>query len=275
MCYDNIEVSYFGLRGIMLGLFNTVFKYKESKSPDKLGKYPEAIHTMAFPERRYLWSTRLLVIFSCLSICLNLMLVSGIYLMLPQRSSYPLVFYHDKLFNQLSVLEKQEKPVAALDLLTESFIEEYIYLRHVISSDYDELMYRWGTGSKFYWMSSRNVYSAFASNDVVKNVRDFRSTGLVRLVEVEWVRPTSRGFWQARFITMDYYPGERIPIINIWQAYVRAGLAPIPYENKSLREQNPFGFIVTNYALAYIGTPGDPKSYLNTAKEVRQELYEY
>ena len=275
MCYDNIKVSYFSLRGIMLGLFNTVFKYKENKSPDKLGKYPEAIHTMAFPERRYLWSSRLLVIFSCISICVNLMLVSGIYMMLPQRGASPWVFYHDKLLNQLTVLERQERPVAALDLLTESFIEEYIYLRHVISSDYDELMYRWGAGSKFYWMSSRTVYASFAANDIVNNVRDFRSTGLVRLVEVEWVKPISKGFWQSQFITMDFYPGEKIPIINIWRAYIRAGMTEIPYENKSIREQNPFGFTVTNYALAYVGTPGDPKSYLNTAKEVRQELYEY
>ena len=259
----------------MLELFNTVFKYKENKSPDKLGRYPEAIHTLAFPERRYLWSTRLLVIFSSLSICLNLILVSSIYLMIPQRSAYPLLFYHDKAFSQLSLIERQERPVAAMDLLTENFVEEYIYLRHVISSDYDELMTRWGAGSKFYWMSSPQIYGSFVSNDVANNVQEFQTTGMVRLVEVEWIRPTSRGFWQTQFITMDYYPGEKVPIINIWRAYIRAVLAPIPYENKSLREKNPFGFLVTNYALSYVGTPGDPKSYLNTAKDVRREVYEY
>ena len=259
----------------MLELFNTVFKYKENKSPDKLGKYPEAIHTLAFPERRYLWSSRLLVIFSSISICLNLMLVSGIYLMLPQRSSYPLPLYHDKYFNELSFMEKQEKPIAAIDLLTENFIEEYIYLRHFISSDYNELIARWSPGSKFFWMSSQTIYSSFASNDIDKNIRDFQLTGVVRLVEVEWIKPRSKGFWQAQFITIDYYPKVKNPIVNIWRAYIRAGLAPIPYENKSLREKNPFGFIVLNYALSYVGTPNDAKSYLNTAKEIRSETYEY
>lgn len=259
----------------MLELFNTVFKYKENKSPDKLGKYPETVHTLAFPERRYLWSSRLLVIFSCLSICLNLMLVSGIYLMIPQRSSYPMLFYHEKALNRLSLLEKQEKPVAAIDLLIESFIEEYIHLRHVITSDYDELMNRWKSGSKFFWMSSNDVYSSFIANDLDNNVRDFQLTGMVRLVEIEMIKPTSRGFWQTQFITIDYYPGNQTPIINIWRAYIRAALAPIPYENRSLREKNPFGFLVTNYALSYVGTPGDPKSYLNTAKEIRSEIYEY
>ena len=259
----------------MLELFNAVFKYKENKSPDKLGKYPEALHTLALPERRYLWTTRLLVIFSCLSISLNLMLVSGIYILLPQRSSYPMLFYHDKGFSQLSLMEKQEKPIAAIDLLTEAFIEEYIYLRHVITSDYDELMQRWSPGSKFYWMSSKKTYGAFAAGEIERNVREFQSTGMIRLAEVEWIRPTSLGFWQAQFITMDYYPKETVPVINIWRAYIRTAMSPISYENRSLRENNPFGFLVLNYALSYVGTPGDQKSYLNTAKEIRNEIYEY
>lgn len=259
----------------MLDLFNTVFRFKENKSPDKLGKYPEAVHTLAFPERRYLWTSRLLVIFSSISISLNLILVSSIYLMLPQRTAYPLLLQKDKNFTQLSPVERQEKAIAIADLLTESLVEEYIYMRHVITDDYDEMMSRWGRGSRVYWMSSPNIYTAFISNDVEKNIRNSQLTGIVRLVETEWIRPTSRGFWQAQFITIDYYPEQKEPIINIWRAYIRAALAPIPYENKSLREQNPFGFLVTNYALSYVGTPGDPQSYLNTAKEVRNELYEY
>ena len=38
---------------------------------------------------------------------------------------------------------------------------------------------------------------------------------------------------------------------------------------------NPFGFMVLNYSLAYIGSPDEPVSYLNTAKEVRTKVYEY
>ena len=259
----------------MLDLFNTVFRYKENKSPDKLGKYPEAIHTLAFPERRYLWTSRLLVIFSCLSICINLILVSAIFLMTPQRGASPLLFHNDKQFNQLAVLEQQERPIAAIDLLTESLIEEYIYLRHAITDDYDELMSRWGYASRVYWMSTKDVYAAFMSHDVDNNIRNAQLTGIIRLVEVEWVRPISHGFWIAQFITIDYYPKQTTPIVNIWRAYIRAAMAPIPYENKSLREQNPFGFLVRNYAISYVGTPGDPRGYLNTAKDIRNEIYEY
>ena len=110
----------------MLDLLKTVFKYKEKRSPDKLGLYPEAIHTSAMPERRYLWSSRLLVIFSALSICLNMVLTSTIFIMLPQRGAYPLLFQHDKIFSQLNFIEKQKRPIAATDLLTELFIKEYV-----------------------------------------------------------------------------------------------------------------------------------------------------
>ena len=259
----------------MWDLFNTVFKYREKKSPDKLGKYPEAIHTLAFPERRYLWSSRLLVIFASISICINLMLVCCIYLMIPQKTSSPLLLFHDKNFSTLSLIERQEKPVAAIDLLAEFFIEEYIHMRHTITSDYDELMLRWGAGSKFYWMTSQRLYSAFASNDLSRNIRDFKMSGLARFVEIDWIRPTSSGFWQSQFSTLDYYPGASTPVVNVWRAYIRAAFAPIPYENKSLREQNPFGFIILNYALSYAGTPDIQKSYLNTAKDVHYKTYEY
>ena len=254
----------------MLELFNAVFKYKENKSPDKLGKYPEALHTLALPERRYLWTTRLLVIFSCLSISLNLMLVSGIYILLPQRSSYPMLFYHDKGFSQLSLMEKQEKPIAAIDLLTEAFIEEYIYLRHVITSDYDELMQRWRPGSKFYWMSSKKTYGAFAAGEIERNVREFQSTGMIRLAEVEWIRPTSLGFWQAQFITMDYFKGKGKPQIHIWRAYIRGMFTDINYENVYQRMHNPFSFLIVNYSLSYLGTPDEAESYLRKAKEIRK-----
>ena len=259
----------------MLDLIKTVFKYKEKQSPDKLGLYPEAIHTNAMPERRYLWSSRLLVIFAAISICVNMMLASTVYVMLPQRTADPVLFGKDYTFPQFTVLEKNEKPITVADLLSESFIEEYIMLRHAITADYDELVARWQQGSHFYWMSSNAVYGSFASTDMYNNINSFKASGLVRLVEIEWIKPMSRGFWVAQFITMDYYPNEQTPIINIWRAYIRTILAPINYENRSLREKNPFGFLVTNYSLSYIGTPEDPQSYLETAKEVRAESYEY
>ena len=73
----------------MFDIFKTIFKYKEKESPDKLGKYPEAVHVNAMPERRYLWTSRILVIISSISISLSMMLASTVYLLLPQRGAAP------------------------------------------------------------------------------------------------------------------------------------------------------------------------------------------
>ena len=87
----------------MFDIFNTVFKYKEKSSPDKLGVYPERVHIKAMPERRYLWSSRVLVIMAVFSICLNMILACTIYLLLPQRSSAPRLLFLNSKFNQMQL----------------------------------------------------------------------------------------------------------------------------------------------------------------------------
>lgn len=259
----------------MFDIFKTIFKYKEKESPDKLGKYPEAAHVNAMPERRYLWTSRILVIISSISISLSMMLASTVYLLLPQRGAAPYLLQTNNYFSQLELTQKAEKTVPVQDLITEQYIEEYINLRHVISNDYDELMSRWAAGSQLYWLSSRMVFQSFAANDVQNNILQFRMRGLMRLVEVEWIKPMTRGLWHAQFITLDYYPGEEKPVINIWRAYLRVVFTDINFYNKEQRVMNPFGFLVLNYSLSYMGTPDEPESYLNTAKEARNQIYAY
>lgn len=259
----------------MLDILQTVFKYKEKQSPDVLGAYPERVHVGAMPERRYLWTSRFLVIFACISICFSMMLASTIYLLLPQRGAFPRLLQTDNYFSRLNTIERQEKVVPVQDLIAEQYIEEYILLRHVISNDYDELTTRWAPGNELYWLSSRPVFQNFSTNDAQTNILQFRMRSLVRMVEVEWIKPMSRGLWQAQFITMDYYPEETTPIVNIWRAYLRVVFTNINYANRRQRELNPFGFLVLNYSLSYIGTPDEPESYLNTALDARSQRYEY
>ncbi len=259
----------------MFDIFQTIFKYKEKATPDKLGLYPEKVHTNAMPERRYLWTSRFLVIFSCISISLSMMLASAIYVLLPQRQAYPLLLRTNNYFSQLELADVAERGISVMDLIAEEYIKEYINLRHVISNDYDELMARWSPGAKLYWLSGRSVFSNFATNDVQNNITQFRMSGMVRLVDIEWVRPMTRGLWHAQFITMDYYPGESMPIINIWRAYLKIAFTTINFANKRQREMNPFGFMVLNYSLSYVGTPDEPESYLNTARDVRNQNYAY
>ena len=80
------------------------------------------------------------------------------------------------------------------------------------------------------------------------------------------------GLWQVQFLTYDYYPGKSKPDINIWRATLRIGYGQPAFRNRDDLSKNPFGFIVTNYSLGYMGTPETSAHYLETANELRKKM---
>lgn len=257
----------------MLDLLKAVFKYQQRRSPDKLGLYPETVHTNAIPERRYLWTTRLLVIFASLSICLNIVLTSTLYIMIPQRGATPRLLIKDDYFNQLRMLNRQEVNVSPKDLLSEHLIREYVKTRHTVPSQYDDLKNKWREGSNFYWMSEQSVYEEFASENLEQLLHSYQTSGFTRKVDIEWVRAVASGLWVVRFATYDYYSHSKIPLVNIWHAYIRSVMALVDYDNKSLRYHNPFGFYVIGYSLSYIGSPDNVEGYMAEALSRRLNLH--
>lgn len=257
----------------MFDMFKTIFKYKEKESPDKLGLYPESVHVNAMPERRYLWTSRLLVIISCLSISFNMMLASTIYLLLPQRTVYPRLLRINSYFSQLEQIQPIERYISASDLVAEQLIYEYIRLRHTITRDVDEIQKRWAEYEKLYWLSSNYVYKMFTETEVASNIENFKNKSLRREVEIEWVKILTPGLWQAQFLTKDYVNNETKPHISIWRAVMRVGYTKVPFRNREDLSKNPFGFVVENYSLGYLGTPETSAHYLETAKEASEKVF--
>lgn len=249
----------------MFGIFRTVFKYREKKSQDVLGRYPELVHVTAMPERRYLWTSRILVILACICISMNIMLAATMYLMLPQRSVQPQLFTINKYFSELERIEPEEMYVQVTDLVIEQHVSEYIIFRYLVTGDYDDLVTRWGKGGLVYWYSEPRVYQDFAENDVKFNIMLFREKKLKRSVEIDWIRPLGKWLWQAQFRTLDYLPGEEAEI-NIWRANLRVAFVDMDLKRKDTALINPFGFTVINYSLGYQGVPGGTASYMENIK---------
>lgn len=250
----------------MFGIFRTIFKYKEKKSPDILGRYPELVHVSAMPERRYLWTSRILVILACVSICVCMALSNVIYLMLPSRSVSPMFLTVNKYFSELEFVQPDEYRIMTTDLIIEQHISEYIVFRYLVTSDYDELMKRWAKGGLVYWYSAPRVFGDFSENDVKYNVMMFREKRLKRNVEIDWVRPLGRLLWQTQFRTLDYLPGRDEPYINIWRANLRVGFVNHNLKRKDAALVNPYGFMVMNFSLGYQGVPGSPASYIENIR---------
>lgn len=254
----------------MFDIFRTLFKFKEKESPDQLGLYPERVHVEAFPERRYLWTSRLLVILSCLSICFNAMLACAIYLMVPMIRVTPQFYNINKYFSQIEQVQRREIRFPVSDLVTEQYIYEYLILRYTITRDYEELLDRWKPGSSLYWYSSPAVYSEFRETDVPANLKQFKENGLQRFIEVEWIKPLSRGLWHVQFTTYDMTDSKPEPVVTYWRATMRIVYVKMNFANKEDRVLNPYGFLVLSYSLAYHGAEGDSESYIDTARRRAQ-----
>jgi len=257
----------------MFEIFHTIFRYREKESPDVLGLFPERVHVDAIPERRYLWTSRVLVIISCLSICFNMMLALVIYVMLPQRTVAPRFLTINKYFSQLEMVQPAEIKYPVSDLVTEGNIRDYIISRYMISDDYDEMLARWRVGSTFYWFSSPEIYGTFVKYEAINNLRLFREKSLMRQVTIYWARPLAHNLWQVQFSTTDIMPYSDEAFTTVWRATLRIGYFNLQHKKRDEAVLNPFGFVVTGYSLAFHSNPKSSGSYMETIKKIAEEYY--
>ncbi len=257
----------------MFEIFHTIFRYREKESPDVLGLYPEKVHVDAMPERRYLWTSRVLVIISFICICLCMMLSLCIYIMIPQRQVSPIFLRINDYFSQLEVVQPGEINYPVSDLVTEANVREYILRRYLVTDDYDEMLSRWRVGSIFYWFSSPRIYAEFADGEALNNLRLFREKSLIRSVTIHWARPLAQNLWQVQFETIDVIPEEDMPKTTIWRATLRVGYFDIPFSKKDDAILNPYGFMVIGYSLAFHSNPDSNASYMETVKKQAEDEY--
>ncbi len=238
----------------MVSILGTLFKYKEKESPDVLGYFPERVHVDAFPERRYLWTSRFLVIVTCLSICLNMMLSCVIYLLLPEQHVEPRLFRISPTENQLELMQKDEIKYYASDLIAEQYLRDYILLRYTVTEDYAELKERWRKGSILYWYSTASVFQAFQEKDAAVVDQQFKALGLQRYVEIDWTKHVSRSMWLVQFKTYDITRDNPKPKVDVWRAAVRIGYdRGLRFSRPEDRILNPYGFLIYSYTLSYQG----------------------
>lgn len=249
-----------------LSVFSTLFRYRDKKSPDKLGLYPTAVHIPAMPERRYLWTSRVLVIVCGLSFSLTIILGSTIYLLLPQRGATPRILQTNQYFSQLEDLQKQEKHIFVDDLITEELIEKYIDLRHSVGAFPYELMSRWAVGSELYWLSSLPAYQTFAAKATQAEVEKIAAQNFTRKTEIEWIKRLTPQLWQVQFSTINTARDSGAKTVMVWRAYLRIIYVDVDEDNLEELHYNPYGFKVKNYSLAYVGKPNEAESYLSIAR---------
>ena len=238
----------------MVSILGTLFKYKDEETQDQIGFFPEKVNVDAFPERRYLWTSRFFVVVTCLSICFNMVLTSIIYLMLPNLRVSPHLFRINHDTNQLEVVQKDEIYYFASDAIAEQYIRDYILLRYTVTPDYAELQDRWRPNSILYWYSTQFIYNEFKKNDAETVYAQFKSIGLQRYVEIIWTKRVSRSMWMVQFKTYDITNDNPRPKVDLWRATVRVGYdGGLRFKRPEDKILNPYGFLVYSYTLSYRG----------------------
>lgn len=255
--------------------FSTLFRYREKKSPDKLGLYPERFHIEAQPERRYLWTSRILVILCVFSLCVTIMLAMTIFLLLPQKKSTPSLYHMNTSLSELERTQPAETSADPMKLVSEYLISRYITLRHEIPYSQADLMYRWDRDSEFFQLSSIGSYQQFIYKMDYEQVGKLVQQGMARSIDIQWIKQLTPNLWQAQFVTTTTTTAQPQPQIAIWRAYVRVYYIDIknPQDaEEGIRQYdydfNPYGFRVKNYALSYLGTPQASEGHLEIAKKI-------
>lgn len=236
----------------MANLFYTLFKYKEKAQKDELGYYPEKVNVRAFPERRYLWTSRFFVVISCLSMCLNMILGAILCLLIPMRKTNLMPMQIDYNRYQVTHMENVEGIAFAGDLVTESILDKYIKNRYTIGDSLEELKQRLGENEFVYLATKDDAYQQFSKTELPYFEMLYRK-GVRREVVTTSIYPVSYDFWQVRFKTIDTYPDRDEPLISDWIATIRMIFNFNKYEDKSLSMINPFGLTVLTYDLSYMG----------------------
>lgn len=254
----------------MRGIFDLIFRYREKRSPDKLGLFPEKVHIEAMPERRYLWTSRILVIVAALSICFSISLAMTIYILLPQRGASPRFIQTDGITGGLKAVEPIEMTIYARQLITEGLLQKYIQLRHEIPLQQYELMSRWTEGSEFYELSTDEVFQKFRQKMTNDQINSFIINNLRREVSFEATRALGNNLWLFQFRTITRRGDNVVPKIALWRAYIKINYEQAQ-EGKRIKRNNPFGMKITNYSLAYLGDVKAEKedTYLDAVKRIR------
>lgn len=233
-------------------IFSTIFRYRDKKSPDRLGLYPERCHIKAFPERRYLWTSRLLVIWAAISISITVMLTMTVYLLLPARGVQPLLY---ELHNgALSKVQSLNIKIDQGKLLTESLITEYVKIRHTLPTKRVSLSYQWNENSLFHAYCSNEVYAQFMAQFNKDKLTKYIRQKIKHHVVIDEVINIFGNLYKVRFRTITTTPQSEQPNITLWNAYLRAGYISWNKNNPPKEYLlNPYGFKVFYYEYGYAG----------------------
>ena len=214
----------------------------------------EDISEEGMRERRYLWMARTFALVAVVSFLSTLMLISALYSLLPIVRIQP--FYLTTLNKNQQILNvvRPNFKQMNMQLLTESFIRQYLLARLTVGSNISEMERRWGIDGIINWMSSNVVFEEF-SRTADMALRQARNDGLTRNVKILNIVPLRSereggDVWRAEIELTDMKYGDSEPVKTRWivtmKVEFRTTRKGLTWEQ---RLKNPLGFTVVRFGI--------------------------
>lgn len=202
----------------------------------------------ALKERQYLWMARTFALVLVVSVLTTLMLVSALLSLLPIVRVQP--FFLTTLNKDQQVIDVQRPNFRNIDvnLLTESFIRQYLLSYLSMGSNITELERRWGIDGDINWMSETSVFSNFGQN-AQKWLTQAKNEGLTRNVRIlvarQLRRTATENVWTAELELTEMKHGSAEPLKTKWKTILYIAFRPTrPGLIWEQRLKNPLGFTV-------------------------------
>ena len=184
-------------------------------SHDKLGHYPESLHVAAFPERRYLKTSRFLVILAIVSLSLTIAMGLGYKILLKNQNvsivfrnylSGTRLFYVDKTDNRIRQVLRERTVIPAYSLLAERLITDYIDLRYTFFPRRYVMEERL-SGRGLFALYSGNEYGKFMMANKEKMDRLYADR-FTRIPHIYYVRFLNTNLYEVGFDVFEFRGSE-------------------------------------------------------------------
>ena len=238
----------------MANILKQLFRKENDTTNDDLGAYPHKVHVPAFPERRYLKTSRVLAVLSIISVCIAMMIASVIFVMPSMVKNRPVPLFFSPTIRSFDYMERIEVHKGADEIIMETFIREYIDLKYTVIPDVEKMQETWGPRRKFFWYSSNPVFQRHTSVDMPRVISKIQTNGYRREVYFRWTRYLRPSRWSAEFDTYEYFGWQRSSAIRKrWRAFMKVGYnQKRTYPDYVDKMYNPLGFTMYEFNVVSI-----------------------
>ena len=256
--------------------FASIIRNEEEATNDELGAFPERLHVSAFPERRYLKTSRVIAIAIFMTIFIN-MALAFIYMKLASEGDANIYnyahggvhLYQADMYNKkIKQVELPHTQIKAVHLLSQTLLEEYLIQRYEVTPSYNEMLVRWSEEEFLVLATGKEVRISF-KEELAKQLEKVKKK-LVEEIYVYSARQIDNSLYEIIFdifTTKKTDRGEKVCVtierdlnwlnclrenaieVKRHKAIMRTSYATIAGRTREQILKNPYHFQVTSMAV--------------------------